>query len=102
MTHLARHPLARALRVDKLTLAALEATLTGPTAPVAEALAATVASINARAEAQATRLADAGVDCQAVLTEAAVGGGGGPGVTLPSAALSLPERLAPGRPDRPW
>jgi L-seryl-tRNA(Ser) seleniumtransferase len=27
---------------------------------------------------------------------AAVGGGGGPGVTLPSAALSLPEQLAPG------
>jgi L-seryl-tRNA(Ser) seleniumtransferase len=28
------------------------------------------------------------------MSEAAVGGGGGPGVTLPSAALSLPERLA--------
>ncbi len=27
---------------------------------------------------------------------AAVGGGGGPGVSLPSAALSLPERYAPG------
>jgi L-seryl-tRNA(Ser) seleniumtransferase len=94
VTRLARHPLARALRVDKLTLAALEATLTGPAAPVTEALAATVASIRARAEAQAARLAGAGVDCQAVESEAAVGGGGGPGVTLPSAALSLPERLA--------
>ena len=94
VTRLARHPLARALRVDKLTLAALEATLTGPVAPVPQALTASPSSIRARAEAQAGRLAAAGVDCRAVPTAAVVGGGGGPGVTLPSAALSLPEQLA--------
>jgi L-seryl-tRNA(Ser) seleniumtransferase len=96
VTRLARHPLARALRVDKLTLAALEATLAGPEPPVAQALAAPLSSIRDRAEALAERLASAGVDCRAVPAAAAVGGGGGPGVTLPSAALSLPERLAGG------
>jgi L-seryl-tRNA(Ser) seleniumtransferase len=93
---LARHPLARALRVDKLTLAALEATLTGPAAPVTLALAASPGSIRERADELAGRLAAAGLDCRAVPVTAAVGGGGGPGVRLPSAALSLPERLAAG------
>jgi L-seryl-tRNA(Ser) seleniumtransferase len=95
VTRLARHPLARALRVDKLTLAALEATLTGPAAPVTEALTATVESVRERAESLAGRLAREGVDCLAVPSDAAVGGGGGPGVRLPSAALSLSEQLAP-------
>jgi L-seryl-tRNA(Ser) seleniumtransferase len=93
VTTLARHPLARALRVDKLTLAALEATLNGPLPPVGQAMAATESSLTARAEALAGRLAADGVDCKAVPTAAAVGGGGGPGVMLPSAALSLPEQL---------
>ncbi len=95
VSRLARHPLARALRVDKLTLAALEATLTGPATPVTQALTAALPSIKERAEALAGRLASKGVDCRAVTADAAVGGGGGPGVKLPSAALSLPEQLAP-------
>ncbi|MCW2633326.1 MAG: selA, partial [Pseudonocardia sp.] len=53
MNRLSRHPLARALRVDKLTLAALEATLRGPATPTATVLAADAAELHARA----TRLA---------------------------------------------
>ncbi|MEE6177155.1 L-seryl-tRNA(Sec) selenium transferase [Mycobacterium sp. 050134] len=87
---LRRHPAARALRVDKLTLAALEATLTGPPSPVTRALNADVADLRARAESLAARLPGASaVDCVA-----AVGGGGAPGVRLPSAAVSLPAPYA--------
>ncbi|MFF0312433.1 L-seryl-tRNA(Sec) selenium transferase [Streptosporangium sp. NPDC004379] len=89
-----RHPLARALRVDKLTLAALEATLRGPETPVHRALHADPAVLRERAEALAVRLAAAGTDARAVPSEATVGGGGAPGVTLPSAAVSLPAGLA--------
>lgn len=85
-----RHPAARALRVDKLTLAALEATLVGPPTPVDSALTADVASLKARAVELAGRLPGAeAVDCIA-----AVGGGGAPGVELPSAAISLPVSYA--------
>jgi L-seryl-tRNA(Ser) seleniumtransferase len=91
---LTRHPLARALRVDKLTLAALEATLAGPVPPVAQALGADAASLFSRAERAVARLAGHGLDASVVASQAAVGGGGAPGVLLPSAALSLPEALA--------
>jgi L-seryl-tRNA(Ser) seleniumtransferase len=91
---LARHPLARALRVDKLTIAALEATLAGPQAPVAAALSADGAWLTDRAKRLVGELAAARIDARQVATEAAVGGGGAPGVALPSAAVSLPVELA--------
>ncbi len=89
---LRRDPFARALRVDKLTLAALEATLRGPLPPVAASLASRPEDLLARARRVANSL---GADlAEAVESEAAVGGGGAPGVVLPSAAVALPVRLA--------
>jgi L-seryl-tRNA(Ser) seleniumtransferase len=97
---LRRHPFARALRVDKLTLAALEATLTGPPPPVVAALATTPADLLGRAERIAAELSGV-VEAEAVPSRAAVGGGGAPEVPLPSAAVSLPAHLAePLRRDR--
>ena len=102
VTQLRRHPLARALRVDKLTLAALEATLQGPMTPTTAALAADPGSLHRRAAVIAAALTALGVDATAVASQATVGGGGAPGVTLDSAAVSLPERftalLRAGRP----
>jgi L-seryl-tRNA(Ser) seleniumtransferase len=87
---LRRHPFARALRVDKLTLAALEATLTGPATPVALALATDPEDLLRRA----TNIVASLDDAEAVRSQAAVGGGGAPGVVLDSAAVSLPPALA--------
>ncbi|WP_298179218.1 L-seryl-tRNA(Sec) selenium transferase [Saccharomonospora sp.] len=91
---LRRHPAARALRVDKLTLAALEATVRGPEPPVRRFLEADVDVLRARAERLAATLVRRGVDAAAVSSTAAVGGGGAPGVELPSAAVSLSEDYA--------
>jgi L-seryl-tRNA(Ser) seleniumtransferase len=87
---LRRHPLARALRVDKLTLAALEATLRGPETPTWQALRATPSTVEGRARALAGDLPMAEV----VPSVAVVGGGGAPGLRLPSWALALPQGYA--------
>lgn len=86
---LARHPLARAVRVDKLTLAALEATLTGGPTPVARALHADPTRLRERTE----RLA-AAVGMPLVAHDGRVGGGGAPGVPLAGWAVELPEEAA--------
>ena len=93
ITALRRHPLARALRVDKLTLAALEATLRGPATPTATALHEPVGRLRDRAGRLAARLAARGLDARVTGSDAVVGGGGAPGVRLPSAAVSLPATL---------
>jgi L-seryl-tRNA(Ser) seleniumtransferase len=89
---LRRHPFARALRVDKLTLAALEATLTGPTPPVVEALDTSPESLRERAARIVAELGD-GIPATAVDSTGAVGGGGAPEVPLPSAAVALEAGL---------
>jgi L-seryl-tRNA(Ser) seleniumtransferase len=91
---LRRHPLARAVRVDKTTLAALEATLRSPTTPTSEALHADPALLRARAERLADALSGAGVEAEAVPSDGAVGGGGAPGLALPGWAVAVPEAWA--------
>ncbi|WP_298327583.1 L-seryl-tRNA(Sec) selenium transferase [Haloactinopolyspora sp.] len=91
---LRRHPLARAVRVDKLTLAALEATLRGPEPPAWQALRRDPAAVRARVEAVAQALRADGVPTEVVRTASVVGGGGAPGVELPSWGLGLDAALA--------
>ncbi|OBA58359.1 L-seryl-tRNA(Sec) selenium transferase [Mycobacterium sp. 1100029.7] len=86
---MARHPLARAVRADKLTLAALEATVRAGESPVTAALHADPDRLRARAE-QLARAVGASV----VAHDGRVGGGGAPGVPLPGWAVRLPEPAA--------
>jgi L-seryl-tRNA(Ser) seleniumtransferase len=87
-----RHPLARALRVDKLTLAALEATVDGPASPTAAALHADPGELRQRCERLVALLGR--IDAEVVASDGVVGGGGAPGVTLPGWAVALPEAYA--------
>ncbi|GAB3492175.1 L-seryl-tRNA(Sec) selenium transferase [Flexivirga lutea] len=89
LDRMAKHPLARAVRADKLALAALEATLRGPHPPTTEALHADADRLRSRAEALA-----AAVGGVVIAHDGRVGGGGAPGVPLPGWAVALPENLA--------
>lgn len=95
VSRLARHPIARAVRADKLALAAVEATLSGPEPPVLQALHADPAVLRARTERVAATLADAGVPAETVEHEGRVGGGGGAEVPLPGWAVRVDAALAP-------
>jgi L-seryl-tRNA(Ser) seleniumtransferase len=94
---LRRHPLQRALRIDKLSLAALEGTLllyldpqrALAEVPVLRQLRESATAVHARAE----RLA-AAVGGEVEETTARVGGGALPLAELPSFACALPEELA--------
>jgi L-seryl-tRNA(Ser) seleniumtransferase len=102
VARLRQHPLARALRVDKTTLAGLEATLqaylrgrAADEIPVWRMIVANPDGLRARAERVAAAL---GPVAAVAACASAVGGGSLPGETLPSFAVALavaaPDELA--------
>jgi L-seryl-tRNA(Ser) seleniumtransferase len=92
---MARHPLARAVRIDKLTLAALEATLrqrlTGKLEeiPVERMLHVSAAELRRRAGFWSVKLADRGVETELVEAASAVGGGSLPEHDVPTVLLAV-------------
>lgn len=94
---LKKHPLTRAMRVDKMTLAALEATLRSYEAqqemdiPVIAMLSAGAKALREKAEQLLSMLAEAGISAQIVPTEGQVGGGSVPNQVLPSFAVAFTQ-----------
>lgn len=108
---LRRDPLARALRMGRLPLVALEATLGHllrgelDAIPALAALRAPVSRVRVRAEGWARALNDRGIACEAVALDAVAGGGAFTEERLPSAGVALSgdaerwlERLRAGDP----
>ena len=106
---LERHPLARAVRIDKMSLASLTATLTHylmgnaeSEVPVWRMISTPAGEIKARAERWRDVIGGLpGIEAAVVPARSAIGGGSLPGETLESWALSIgangtapnPERL---------
>jgi len=93
-----RHPLLRAVRVDKVTLAGLSATLSHyergeaeAKIPVWRAIAASPGELLERARAWLDALGPAGSGAEVREGRSAVGGGTLPEVTLPTSVLALPS-----------
>jgi L-seryl-tRNA(Ser) seleniumtransferase len=92
----ARHPLARAVRADKTTLAGIAATLrhyargeAESRVPVWRMIAAAESAIRDRAERVCAALRQHGIDVEVEAVASTVGGGSLPGETLPSWAVML-------------
>jgi L-seryl-tRNA(Ser) seleniumtransferase len=94
------HPLSRALRVDRMLLAALEATLQlyrqGRSAelPALAALSLGEGALSQRATRLGLLLQERGVEATVVECEGQVGGGALPLVRLPSRGVALPGHAA--------
>ena len=92
---LKQHPLNRAMRVDKMTLAALEATLqsyeagTEEEIPVIGMMAASPDALKEKARLLLAALEEAGIPAQLAETAGQVGGGSVPNQDLPSFAVAF-------------
>jgi L-seryl-tRNA(Ser) seleniumtransferase len=99
IARLKKHPLIRALRVDKTTLAALQATLLAylenkatEEIPVWRMISANIDDLARRAQgwqAALHRISQADTSLQVRDSDSTVGGGSLPGQTLPTKALSI-------------
>jgi L-seryl-tRNA(Ser) seleniumtransferase len=96
VAQLRHHPLARALRVGKDTLAALQATLlhylrgeAEQEVPVWRMISLPLESLSARATAWANALRDRDIPASVVQAHSTIGGGSLPGEVLPTCALAL-------------
>ncbi len=84
-----KHPLARAVRIDKLRLNALEAAISTPSNAVQDAL-----HLEPQTHRERTESIAQAVGAEVVPHDGRVGGGGAPEYPLPGFAVSLPERYA--------
>lgn len=93
---IAKHPLMRALRIDKMTLAALEATLrhyqrneAATRIPIWRMISMPESRIAQRAGGWAERLRAHGIVARVQRGQSTIGGGSLPGETLPTTLLAL-------------
>ncbi len=96
LARIAKHPLMRAVRIDKMTLAALEATLrhyqrkeASQHIPIWRMIAARPESLVSRATRWATKLRAQGIAARTQRGESTVGGGSLPGEMLPTMLLAI-------------
>ncbi len=102
LERIARHPLMRAVRIDKMTLAALEATLrhyqrdeAETHIPIWRMISVSPAKLTGRASSWASKLRQHGIQAHTQRGESTVGGGSLPGDTLPTTLLALDARDVP-------
>ena len=91
VSRLRKHPLYRALRSDKLRLAALEATLVSHQRDVADAEVPVIQMLSVSGEEleqRAQRVAE-GLELELVTGESALGGGAGPTSTFPTTLIAI-------------
>jgi L-seryl-tRNA(Ser) seleniumtransferase len=102
LQRIAKHPLMRAVRIDKMTLAALEATLrhyqrseAETHIPIWRMISASPAKIAARASRWSSKLQTHGIPARTQRGESTIGGGSLPGETLPTTLLALDAAHVP-------